>query len=108
MIPIPALLHIRCTQAGIYFKALFTTAHIRVHLDPTGVRLKCNFHLPMRLSLKKRDSSAQPLPFPLLIGLAYVFVQEIFRWMSLQILVDHKICLMFVSKISSITGDLDH
>jgi len=40
--------------------------------------------------------------------LAYVFVQEIFRWMSLQILVDNKICLMFVSKISSITGDLNH
>ena len=68
----------RCTQAGIYFKALFTTAHIRVHLYPTGVRLKCNFHLPMRLSLKKRDSS--PQPFSSLGELfAYVSFPEIFR-----------------------------
>jgi len=48
------------------------------------------------------------ITIPSLDWLGLCFVQEIFQWMSLQTFVDHKICLMYVSKISSITGDLDH
>ena len=57
MIPIPALLHIRCTQAGIYFKALFTTAHLKVLHISTGEGKNAISILPLRLNWKKRKSS---------------------------------------------------
>jgi len=47
------------------------------------------------------------IAIPSLGRLGLCFVQEIFRWMSLQIFVDHKICF-YVSKISTISGDLGH
>ena len=61
------------TQAGIYFKALFTTAHLKVLHIPTGEGKNAISILPMRINWKKRKSSTSVISTLVLVGMGLDF-----------------------------------
>ena len=63
----------KCTQAGIYFKALFTTAHLKVLHIPTGEGKNAISILPMRMNWKKRKSSTSVISTLVLVGMGLDF-----------------------------------